>query len=69
MTPVRPEPAAPRFRFKHSTTEPLRSLKNNLSYSDRYFNTDKQIEMFKRGKPMDMILVKCIFQNRFPLFQ
>ena len=28
--------------------------------------TDLQFEMFKRGKPMDMILVKCIFQNRFP---
>ena len=26
MTPVRPEPAAPRSRVKHSTTEPLRSL-------------------------------------------
>ena len=24
--------------------------------SDRYFNTDWQFEMFKRGKPMDMIL-------------
>ena len=30
---------------------------NNLPYSDRYFNTDWQFEMFKRGKPMDMILV------------
>ena len=27
MTPVRLEPAAPRSRVKHSTTEPLRSLK------------------------------------------
>ena len=26
MTPVRLEPAAPRPRVKHSTTEPLRSL-------------------------------------------
>ena len=26
MTPVRLEPAAPRSRAKHSTTEPLRSL-------------------------------------------
>ena len=26
MTPVRLEPAAPRSRVKHSTTEPLRSL-------------------------------------------
>ena len=26
MTLVRLEPAAPRFRVKHSTTEPLRSL-------------------------------------------
>ena len=26
-----------------------------------------QIEMFKRGKTMDMILVKYIFQNRFTL--
>ena len=25
MTPVRLKPAAPRFQFKHSTTEPLRS--------------------------------------------
>ena len=39
---------------------------NNLPYSDRYFNTNWQFEMFKRGKPMGMILVKCIFQNRFP---
>ena len=31
--------------------------KNNLPYSDRYFNTDWQFEMFKRGKPLDMILV------------
>ena len=30
---------------------------DNLPYSDRYFNTDWQLEMFKRGKPMDMILV------------
>ena len=28
MTPVRLEPAAPRPRAKHSTTEPLRSLTN-----------------------------------------
>ena len=41
---------------------------NNLPYSDRYFNTDWQFEMLKRGKPMDMILVKCILQNRFPYF-
>ena len=26
MTPVRLEPAAPRFRVKHSSTKPLRSL-------------------------------------------
>ena len=26
-------------------------------YSDRYFNTDWQFEMFKRVKPMDMIHV------------
>ena len=25
--------------------------------SDRYFSTDWQFEMFKRGNPMDMILV------------
>ena len=30
---------------------------NNLPYSDRYFRTDWQFEMFKRGNPMDMILV------------
>ena len=29
MTPVRLEPPAPRSRVKHSTTEPLRSLKKN----------------------------------------
>ena len=29
----------------------------NLPYSDRLFNTERQIEMFKRGKPMDMIRV------------
>ena len=34
---------------------------NYLPYSDRYFDTDWQFEMFKRRKPMDMILVKCIF--------
>ena len=33
---------------------------------DRYFNTDWQFEMFKRGKPMDMVLVECIFQKRYP---
>ena len=26
-------------------------------YSERYFDTDWQFEMFKRGKPMDMILL------------
>ena len=30
MTPVRLEPAALRSRVKHSTTEPLRSLNNDL---------------------------------------
>ena len=30
MTPVRLEPAAPRSRVKHSTTEPLRSLMTSL---------------------------------------
>ena len=30
MTPVRLEPAAPRSRVKHSTTEPLRSLKRSV---------------------------------------
>ena len=30
---------------------------NNLPYSDKYFNTDWHFEMFKKGKPMDMILV------------
>ena len=39
---------------------------NNLPCSDMYFNTDWQIEMDKSGKPMGTILVKCIFQNRFP---
>ena len=28
-----------------------------LPYSGRYFNTDWQFEMFKRGRPMDMVLV------------
>ena len=28
VTPMRLEPAAPRFRVMHSTTKPLRSLKN-----------------------------------------
>ena len=32
MTPVRLEPAAPLSRVKHSTTEPLRSLKKNYVY-------------------------------------
>ena len=31
MTPVRLEPAAPRSRVKHSTTEPLRSLNSQRS--------------------------------------
>ena len=39
---------------------------NHLPYSDMYFNTDWQFEIIKRGKPMDMLLVWCIFQNRFP---
>ena len=30
---------------------------NNLPDSDMFFNTDWQFEIFKRGKPMDMILV------------
>ena len=39
---------------------------NNLPYNDRYFTTYWQFEMFNRGKPMDIILIKCIFQNRSP---
>ena len=31
-----------------------------MPYSDRYSNTDWQFEVFKRGKPMDMIFVLCI---------
>ena len=34
VTPVRLEPAAPRSRFKHSTTEPLRSL--YLDFTSQY---------------------------------
>ena len=34
------------------------SMKSNLvKYSDRYLNTDWQFKMFKRGKPMNMMLV------------
>ena len=39
--------------FKYSCHENI----NNLPYSDRYFDTDCQFEMFKRGMPMDMVLV------------
>ena len=43
---------------------------NNVWYSDMYFNTDWQFEMFKRGKEnMDMILCKYKLQNYFPYFQ
>ena len=74
MMSVRLEPTASRSRVKHSTTEPLHSLCSyvnvyNLPYCDRYFNTYRQIEMFKEAKLMDMVLDKCIFQNRFPYFQ
>ena len=35
MTPVRLEPATPRCRVKHSTTEPLRSLLESSGNPDR----------------------------------
>ena len=42
---------------------------NNLLYSDRNSNTDRQIICFKEAKLMDMILDKCIFHYRFLCFQ
>ena len=36
---------------------------NNFQYSDRYFNTDWQFEVFKEAKAMDMIL--CILYVNF----
>ena len=36
VTPVRLEPAAPRARVKHSTTEPLRSLNNHYAQFEIY---------------------------------
>ena len=41
MTPVRLEPAAPRSRVKHSTTEPLRSLSMDL-----VMNNEQAIELY-----------------------
>ena len=38
---------------------------NNLPYSARYFITDWQFAMFKRGNPMDMILVSVHFKIGF----
>ena len=37
VTPVRLEPAALRSRVKHSTTEPLRSLKINRRIKNKYY--------------------------------
>ena len=37
------------------------SLINNLPYSDRYFNTDWQFEMFKRGKSFLVYISKYGF--------
>ena len=39
---------------------------NNLWYSDRYYNTDWQFEMFKRGKDNGHATgFKCKLQNSF----
>ena len=43
VTPVRLEPVAPRSRVKHSTTEPLRSLKKKYFYfSTKTYVVDAQ---------------------------
>ena len=41
---------------------------NILWYIDRYYNTDWQFEMFKRGKKMDMILGLSVNLNLVSLF-
>ena len=49
VTPVRLEPAAPRSRVKHSTTEPLRSLNVKILFANKLrgdlitFSTEKYI--------------------------
>ena len=51
MKPVRLEPAGPRSRFKHSTTEPLRSLRptKNTAATLKIFQYRKaDYEGFKR---------------------
>ena len=48
MTPLRLEPAAPRSRVKHSTTEPLRSL---LLYD---------FEPFVHGKTPKRVLLQTV---------
>ena len=45
LTPVKFEPAAPRSRVKHSTTEPLRSL---CVYSDLMFANTLKIIILTR---------------------
>ena len=41
---------------------------NSLPYSDRYFNTDWQFEMFKRGKQWTWNLFSVYFKNGFHNF-
>ena len=50
-------------RIVHENTSSCHVNINNLPY----FDTDWQFEMLKRGKLMDTILIKCIFQKRVSL--
>ena len=46
MAPVRLEPAAPRYRVKHSTTEPLRSRFPSFQRGSTF---SKGVELFGEG--------------------
>ena len=79
MTPVRLEPAAPRSRVKHSTTEPLRShcvserifekvliLKKSADGNKTMKENTPNIQIVKREKmPTMFIQIVFIFTKRW----
>ena len=60
MTPVKLDPAAPRSRVKHSTTEPLRSLIMLIAYEERTqantISADPEI-FFSEGCNSDIVFL------------
>ena len=64
MRPVRLEPAAPRSRVKHSTTEPLGSQ----SYMSTHVLLNLLYELGKRDKMRGLRRILSLFRNKFNKF-